>query len=64
MKNKEQTQKIQEGNKEKTKKKTNPQINYKEKERYIYIYIPFTTVHLTYPSKTKRRTRNMGDWFG
>ena len=31
MKNKEQTQKIQ-GNKEKTKKKTNPQINYKEKE--------------------------------
>ena len=32
MKNKEQTQKIQEGNKQKTKKKTNPQINYKEKE--------------------------------
>ena len=62
MKNNEQTQKIQEGNKEKRKKKTNPQINYKEKERYIYI--PFTTVHLTYPSKTKRRTRNMGDWFG
>ena len=33
MKNIEQTQKIQERkNKEKTKKKTNPQINYKEKE--------------------------------
>ena len=33
MKNIEQTQKIQERkNKEKTIKKTNPQINYKEKE--------------------------------
>ena len=33
MKNIELTQKIQGGkNKEKTKKKTNPQINYKEKE--------------------------------
>ena len=33
MKNIEQTQKIQEGkNKEKTNKKTNPQINYEERE--------------------------------
>ena len=66
MKNIEQTQKNKKENKEKTKKKTNPQINYKEKESFIYIYIytPFTTVHLTYPSKTKRSTRNMGDWFG
>ena len=32
MKNIEQTQKIQEENREKTKKKTNQHINYKEKE--------------------------------
>ena len=32
MKNIEQTQKIQEGKQRKNKKKTNPQINYKEKE--------------------------------
>ena len=32
MKNIEQTQKYKKENKEKTKKKTSPQINYKEKE--------------------------------
>ena len=32
MKNIEQTRKYKKENKEKTKKKTNPQINYKEKE--------------------------------
>ena len=33
IKNIEQTQKVQGGNNEKAKKKTKPQINYKERER-------------------------------
>jgi len=33
MKNIEQTHKVQGGNNEKAKKKTKPQINYKERER-------------------------------
>ena len=40
LKNIEQTQKIQEGNKEKTKKKTNPQINYKDR-LWSFVFITF-----------------------
>ena len=56
-----------ENTRRKTKKKQKRKPIHRlitKRKRGIYIYIPFTTVHLTYPSKTKRRTRNMGDWFG